>query len=123
MHSIMYTSLYRTLQHTNSAWAVVWGVLGVSRLHCTLATGGIVSKYAAGLYARETFPTRWHRIVYESLRIRGGGHGRCISARPPAAAISWTLSRWLSTMPTSVHRRPRRGDYHKWWTWARISRS
>jgi len=84
MHSIMYTSLYRILQHTNSVWVVAWGVLGVSRLHCTLATGDIVSKYAAGLHARETLPTRWHRIVGESLRTRGGGHGRPLYFSPPA---------------------------------------
>ena len=63
---------------------MAWGVLGVSRLHCTLATGGIVSKYAAGRYASETFPTRWHRIVDESRRIRGGRHGRPLYFSPPA---------------------------------------
>jgi hypothetical protein len=59
----------------------VWIVLGVSRLHYTLATGEICSKEAAGLYARQTFLERWHRVVDESLRIR-----RADRARPDAAS-------------------------------------
>ncbi len=57
-------------------WGPAWGVLGVSRLHYTLATGGITSKYGAGLYARETFDPRWSRIVDECLRLRRGDGGR-----------------------------------------------
>jgi hypothetical protein len=56
-----------------TSWAPVWGVLGVSRLHYTLATGEITSKTGAGRYAREVFDPRWRRIVDECLRIRGGG--------------------------------------------------
>ncbi len=54
------------------SWAPAWGVLGVSRLHYTLSTGEITSKSGAGHYALETFPTRWHKIIQECLRIRGG---------------------------------------------------
>jgi hypothetical protein len=57
------------------AWAPVWGVLGVSRLHYTLATGEITSKSGAGRYALETFPRRWHRLLEECLRIRRGAAG------------------------------------------------
>jgi hypothetical protein len=53
-------------------WSVEWGVLGVTRLHYTLATGRITSKHGAGGYALDTFPERWHRIVREALRIREG---------------------------------------------------
>ena len=56
-------------------WGPAWGVLGVSRLHYTLATGGITSKYGAGCYARDTFDPRWRRIVDECLRIRRGDAG------------------------------------------------
>jgi len=55
-----------------------WGVLGVSRLHYTLATGEITSKRGAGLYAREAFPARWHQIVDECLRIRCDANGRSL---------------------------------------------
>jgi hypothetical protein len=53
-------------------WATEWGVLGVSRLHYTLTTGGITSKYGAGLYAMRRFPRRWHRPILEALSIRRG---------------------------------------------------
>ena len=47
-----------------------WGVLGVTRLHYTLATGLVTSKHGAGMYALETFPSHWHCIIREALRIR-----------------------------------------------------
>jgi hypothetical protein len=53
-------------------WASEWAVLGVSRLHYTLATGRITSKYGAGLYALRRFPARWHRPILEALSIRRG---------------------------------------------------
>jgi hypothetical protein len=53
-------------------WAVGWGVLGVPRLHYTLATGEVVSKAEAGDYALETFADRWKPIVTEALRLRLG---------------------------------------------------
>ena len=56
--------------------AAAWGVLGVSRLHFTLATGGITSKDGAGVYALDAFGARWHRLVMECLRIRRASSGR-----------------------------------------------
>jgi hypothetical protein len=64
------------------SWGPSWGVLGVSRLHYTLATGEITSKEGAGLYALDTFPARWHRIIDECLRIRRGAHGRPLYGNP-----------------------------------------
>lgn len=60
-----------------SEWACAWGVLGVSRLHYTLATGEITSKGEAGRYALEAFvplygslwQTRGARLIDEALRI------------------------------------------------------
>lgn len=48
-------------------WTTAWGVLGATRLHCTIVTGGIVSKEGAGEYALQCFATRWHPIVREAL--------------------------------------------------------
>jgi len=45
------------------SWGPAWGVLGVSRLHYTLATGEIISKEGAGLYALDAFLPQWHRII------------------------------------------------------------
>lgn len=64
------------------SWAPAWGVLGVSRLHYTLATGDIASKEGAGLYALRAFPRPWHGIVEECLRIRRGGEGRSLYRTP-----------------------------------------
>ena len=55
--------------------ATEWGVLGVTRLHYTLATGRITSKRGAGEYALATFGGRWHSIVGDALRIRAGRAG------------------------------------------------
>jgi hypothetical protein len=52
-------------------YAAVWLVTGVSRLHYTLTTGEITSKEDAGRYALATFPTRWHPLIRDCLRIRG----------------------------------------------------
>jgi hypothetical protein len=52
--------------------AVVWGVLGVTRLHATIKTGEIISKTAAGTYALEAFPAQWSAIVEDALGGRLG---------------------------------------------------
>lgn len=65
-----------------SAWTCAWCVLGVTRLHYTLASGRIISKHGAGLYALETFPKRWQRVVEEALRIRRGVGGRSLYRFP-----------------------------------------
>ncbi len=49
---------------------LAWGVLGVTRLRYTLATGQITSKSGAGRYAMEAFDGCWIRIISEALRIR-----------------------------------------------------
>jgi hypothetical protein len=73
-----------------TSWGAAWIVLGISRLHFTLSTGEICSKEVAGLYARQTFPERWHRVLDESLRIRRAdrapGCGQCVrgARRGPA---------------------------------------
>jgi hypothetical protein len=66
------------------AWSCTWCVLGVSRLHYTLATGEITSKEGAGLYALATFPARWHGVINEALRIRRAA-GRRSFYRSPLA--------------------------------------
>jgi hypothetical protein len=48
-------------------WSTSWGALGAPRLHCTIATGEVVSKEAAGEHALDVFPTRWHPLIAEGL--------------------------------------------------------
>jgi predicted nucleotidyltransferase len=54
-------------------WGQAWAVLGVSRLHYTIATGDITSKSGGGRYALSVFPSRWHPIVTDCLATRQGG--------------------------------------------------
>jgi hypothetical protein len=73
---------WRPLVKSSRSWmaltgyGAVWIVLGITRLHYTLATGGIISKEGAGIYALQTFPEKWHRIVNECLRIRRADQAR-----------------------------------------------
>lgn len=46
---------------------VTWGALGAPRLHCTIATGEIVGKAAAGEYALTTFGPRWQPLIATAM--------------------------------------------------------
>ncbi len=59
-----------------ASYGAVWVVLGVCRLHYTLATGKITSKEEAGCYGLRTFPEGWHRVLNEALRIRRADRAR-----------------------------------------------
>jgi hypothetical protein len=63
-------------------WATARGLLGVSRLHYTLTTGRITSKYGAGLYALRRFAPRWHPAIVEALRIRRGDGAPAVYRSP-----------------------------------------
>lgn len=56
------------------------GVLGVSRLHYTLATGEVISKEAAGDYALATFGGEWRAVIEDALAFWRGA--------PPAPGSS-----------------------------------
>jgi len=66
-----------------SGRAVQWGVLGVPRLHYTLATGEVTTKEEAARYAARTFGPAWHDILDEALRLRKRGRGTTYRT-PPA---------------------------------------
>jgi hypothetical protein len=53
-------------------WLTTWGVLGVSRLHRTIASGEIVTKEAAGEHARRSFDPSWHPIIDDAIAYRQG---------------------------------------------------
>jgi hypothetical protein len=88
-----------------TSYGAVWIVLGVSRLHYTLATGDLCSKAEAGRYAIETFPKPWHRVLNEGLRIR-----QADKARPDIASALTELGTDLRVFrPTdgaSLYRTP-----------------
>jgi hypothetical protein len=96
------------------AWAPAWGVLGVTRLHYTLATGEITSKAGAGEYAFATFPARWQRIINECLRIRRGEPAPSLYRSPLARrrdalayiALAISSANELATDVATVRRHP-----------------
>jgi hypothetical protein len=67
-----------------SRWQAAWGALGAPRLHCTIATGEVITKEQAGDYALATFADEWHPIVHEALAYRQGDPG--LGAVPTARA-------------------------------------
>ncbi|MDR6872689.1 hypothetical protein J2Y55_003708 [Bosea sp. BE125] len=61
-----------TLQEDES---VIWGCLGVARLHAAIVTGKMVSKSGAGRHALANFPDD-QAIVEEAIWLRQGGASR-----------------------------------------------
>jgi hypothetical protein len=48
-------------------WSTAWGVLGAPRLHRTIATGDVISKEAAGAWAKDVLDARHHAIADAGL--------------------------------------------------------
>jgi predicted nucleotidyltransferase len=59
-----------------TSYGAAWMVLGVCRLHYTLATGKIASKESAGEYGLAAFHDRWRPVLNEALRIRRADRAR-----------------------------------------------
>ncbi len=88
-----------------TSYGAVWIVLGVCRLHFTLATGRIVSKEGSGEYGLQTFPSRWHLVLREALRIRRADRAR--ADLPSAVAeMLGELSRRSNADGGSLYRTP-----------------
>ncbi|GJE28907.1 nucleotidyltransferase domain-containing protein [Methylobacterium organophilum] len=68
-----------------NAAALAWGVLGIGRCACTLATDDIVSKREGGRFGLRTAPVSWHRVLNEALAIHDGGPKRTSQASLRAA--------------------------------------
>lgn len=50
-----------------------WVVLGIPRLHHTIATNEVISKTAAGAYALDITDERWHAVVRAAMALRVDG--------------------------------------------------
>lgn len=59
--------------------APTWGVLGISRMHATVATGKVLSKSAAGERALKVFEREWQPILHDALRFRRRETGPALS--------------------------------------------
>jgi hypothetical protein len=67
------SALARTVLKEDAVAAeLAWGVLGTSRIACTLATARIVSKTEAGRWALATYSSEWHRAIQDALAVRRG---------------------------------------------------
>lgn len=53
-------------------WSTAWGALGAPRLLATIATGEIIGKEAAGLYALDVLDARHHPVLLEALAFWRG---------------------------------------------------
>jgi hypothetical protein len=87
-----------------AGWSTAWGALGAPRLHCTIATGEVVSKEAAGEYALATFDAEWHPIVNEALaywREQPSPDRR--AAFPDGAARNRAVGRFVEHVVTTAH--------------------
>lgn len=51
---------------------IEWGVLGITRLFYTFHMKQVTSKVGAGEYALLVVPSKWHKIIYESMNYRRG---------------------------------------------------
>jgi Domain of unknown function (DUF4111) len=65
-----------------------WGVSGVSRMHCTVRTGNVISKRAALDYASETFDPRWEPVIRLATAQRDGEPNRTREVEKPALVRS-----------------------------------
>ena len=95
---------HRRLQPAGQStrWTVAWGVLGAPRLHCTIATGEVVSKIAAGEYALDVFDARWHPIISEGLAYRRGDP--VVAAAGDASARRHSAAEFVLEVVADAHR-------------------
>ncbi|MDY7101171.1 MAG: DUF4111 domain-containing protein [Actinomycetota bacterium] len=80
---------------------VEWMVLGPPRLHRTIAIGDVVSKRAAGLYARERFGDRWAALIDEALALRTDDAAR--AADQPSAARTREVAAFMRLVIADAH--------------------
>jgi hypothetical protein len=62
----------KSAEDTIDASLLAWGVLGVARIACTLATGRIVSKSEAGMWALERYRRDGRVFISDALAARRG---------------------------------------------------
>lgn len=68
-------------------WATAWGALGAPRLHHTIATGEVISKEEAGVYALDVVPSRWHTVIRDALSYWRMETGTALNLPPATRAV------------------------------------
>lgn len=72
-----------------------WVVLGISRLHHTIATSEVISKSAAGAYALDITDEYWHDLVRAAMALRADRQAQLPKAPEVLVADAVALARWL----------------------------
>ena len=78
-------------------WSVVWGCLGVARLHAAIVKNEMLSKSAAGHHALEYFP-RHRPIIEEALNLREGGSSGYSSTTMRASDLTEFMDDLISSL-------------------------
>lgn len=98
-----------------SSQAIVWGVLGVVRLHATITTGGILSKSEAADYAVKSFAPHWSKVVCEASNIRerktGSLYASIFARRSAALSFMRFVILDAAARAASLHTPVRRGEH------------
>jgi Aminoglycoside adenylyltransferase, C-terminal domain len=88
-----------TDSRVRSAYGLQWLVLGVPRLHNTIATLDITSKTWAGRYALEVAPAQWRPVLDAALAQRADKN----SPLPASAGALWHDGIELAACSSRMH--------------------
>ncbi len=72
-----------------------WVVLGISRLHHTIATDEVVSKSAAGVYALGITDGEWHDVVRAAIALRVDRQAQLPKGPEALVTDAILVARWL----------------------------
>ena len=86
-------------------YGMQWLVLGVPRLHYTIATLEVTSKTGAGRYALEVAPTQWHRVLEAAISFAPTSKRTCSRHRTCCGVMRSTCRRGSSRTRTGSSKR------------------
>jgi hypothetical protein len=76
-------------------YGLQWLVLGVPRLHHTIATLGVTSKTGAGHYALGVVDSRWHEVIETAIALRAAQDAPLPRSPKALCQDAVDLSTWL----------------------------
>lgn len=80
---------------TRWEYGLQWVVLGIARLHHTIATGEVISKTAAGRHALAVTDDRWHPVVRAAMALRADRQADLAEEADVLVADAAAVARWL----------------------------
>lgn len=72
-----------------------WVLLGVARLHHTIASSEVISKSAAGAYALDITDEQWHDVVRAAIDLRADCQADLPKEPEALVADAVAVARWL----------------------------